>query len=104
MTDLSAPSQRLDKWLWCARVFKTRGLAAAVITRKGARVTRFGQTQRTDKPGFSVRPGDTVAIAKDRQIRVLEVMDLAERRGSAQIAQTLYIDHSAKFDPDHKPE
>ncbi|MEM9233579.1 MAG: RNA-binding S4 domain-containing protein [Pseudomonadota bacterium] len=94
MTELSSSSQRLDKWLWCARIFKTRALAGKVIAGKGVRITRNGQTDRTDKPSFGIRPGDTIAIAKDRAIRVIEVIDLAKRRGPAPEAQTLYIDHS----------
>lgn len=96
MTDLSSSSQRLDKWLWCARIFKTRALAAAMITKKGARITRFGQTQRTDKPGFSVRAGDVVAIFKDKSVRILEIQDLAERRGPASEAQLLYTEHTSE--------
>ena len=100
MTDLADASLRLDKWLWHARIFKTRALAARVISGKGARVTRAGRTERTDKPSFGIRPGDTVAISKEREIRVLEVVALGERRGPAPEAQGLYIDHSAITRPD----
>lgn len=102
MTELLASSQRLDKWLWCARIFKTRALASKVVTGKGARITRNGQTDRTDKPSFGIRPGDTIAITKDRTIKVLEIVDLAERRGPAPEAQSLYIDHSDTLAPHSK--
>ena len=94
MTAMPEDTQRLDKWLWCARIFKTRALAAKVISGKGVRITRNGRTDRTGKPGFSVRPGDTVTFTKEKSIRILEITGLAERRGPAAEAQKLYIDHS----------
>ncbi len=94
MTAMPEDTQRLDKWLWCARIFKTRALAAKAISGKGVRITRNGRTDRTGKPGFSVRPGDTVTFTKEKSIRILEITGLAERRGPAAEAQKLYIDHS----------
>lgn len=99
MTELPQSSQRLDKWLWCARIFKTRALACRVISGKGARITRSGSTQRTDKPSFAIRPGDRVSLAKERQILILEIVSLAERRGPAPEARTLYIDHTESLTP-----
>ena len=99
VTEIAPSSQRLDRWLWCARIFKTRALAGKVVSGNGARITRAGRTERTEKPGFAVRPGDTIAIMKERSVRVLEVTALAERRGPATEAQTLYIDQSPPAAP-----
>lgn len=90
MTDFAGPSQRLDKWLFCARIFKTRALAGRTVAGKGVRVTRNGQTSRTDKPNFGIRPGDVLAFARGKDILVLRVEGLAERRGPAAKAQGLY--------------
>lgn len=99
VTEIAAVSQRLDRWLYNARIFKTRALAGRVVSGKGARITRSGRTERTEKPSFAIRPGDTVAILKDGNIRVLEIVDIGTRRGPATEAQQLYNDHS----PDRLP-
>lgn len=82
---------RLDKWLWHARFFRTRGLAAAVVERgrvrlNGARVT---------KPGRAVGPGDTLTFVQGDRVRVVRVRAVAARRGPALDAQTLYDDLDA---------
>jgi len=89
---VSDESVRLDKWLWAVRIFKTRALAATVISGKNARVTRHGQTLRTNKPAFGVLVGDVVTIMKARQLFVVEVTDLPERRVSAPEAALCYRD------------
>lgn len=87
---------RLDKWLWAVRIFKTRALAAKVISGKSPRITRDGQTMRTDKPAFKLRLGDTVTVMRARELFVLEVTGLPERRVSAPEAQACYINHAAE--------
>ena len=82
----ATPGLRLDKWLWHARVFKTRGLAAARIEGGGIRVN--GQPCR--KPGRAVRPGDVLTVSAYQQVRVLTVLALGERRGPASEAQLLF--------------
>lgn len=82
--------QRLDKWLWHARVAKTRTLAAALVSGGHVRVNR----ERTAKPSHAVRPGDVVTIARGSRILVLRVETLAQRRGPAQEARLLYTDLS----------
>lgn len=79
-------SQRLDKWLWYARVLKTRSLAAALVSRGRVRVNR----ERTQKPSHIVRPGDVVTASVGRDVRVLKVVLPGTRRGPASEAQTLY--------------
>ncbi len=85
---MTEPSQRLDKWLWCARFFKTRDLAAAQC--EGGRIRVSGQVVR--KAHYAVRPGDVLTFAQGRAIRVVRVLGLAERRGPASAAAMLYSD------------
>jgi ribosome-associated heat shock protein Hsp15 len=80
--------QRIDKWLWHARVVRTRSAAAALV---GAGLVRINGA-RDDAPGRAVRPGDVLTIALDRQVRILKVKGYAERRGSADVARALYED------------
>ncbi|WP_405405736.1 RNA-binding S4 domain-containing protein [Paracoccus sp. Ld10] len=89
----AAPGLRLDKWLCHARVFKTRGLAAARIEAGGIRVN--GQPCR--KPGRAVRPGDVLTVSAYQQVRVLTVVSLSDRRGPAADARLLY--REALIDP-----
>ncbi|RED11097.1 RNA-binding S4 domain-containing protein [Pontivivens insulae] len=87
MTEV-APSLRVDKWLWHARFFKTRTLAAKTVQVSGCRING----QRVSKPSSAVRVGDTLTFAKDRHIRLIRVEALGERRGPAPEAQALYTD------------
>ena len=77
---------RIDKWLWAARHFKTRPLAAEAVT--GGRVELNGA--RT-KPSRDVKPGDEIVITRTEGVRqTVIVKATAERRGSATVAQQLY--------------
>ncbi len=90
MTDpTTSAATRADRWLWAARAFKTRALAAAACD--GGKVTINGITA---KPHKLVRPGDEVVISTADGKRILRVVELAERRGPAKQAQGLYEDHS----------
>jgi ribosome-associated heat shock protein Hsp15 len=80
--------QRIDKWLWHARVVRTRSAAAALADAGLVRINGG----RTDAPSRPVRPGDVVTVALDRMVRVLKVTGYAERRGSAALARALYED------------
>ncbi|MBL8590109.1 MAG: RNA-binding S4 domain-containing protein [Methylobacteriaceae bacterium] len=82
----AAGRQRLDLWLFHARVVRTRSLAQKLATSGHVRVNG----QRVEQAGRGVRPGDVLTIALDRQVRVLRIARLAERRGPAPEAQTLY--------------
>lgn len=84
-----AEGVRADKWLWRARFFKTRSLAAEAVGR-GLRVNG----RRTDRPGATVRAGDVLTFAQAGRVRVIEVVDLGERRGPAPEAQALYRDRT----------
>ncbi len=78
--------QRLDKWLWCARVMKARADCARLVAQGGVRINR----QPTDKPHARLRPGDVVTLPLRHDVRVLRVVALAVRRGPAPEAQSLY--------------
>jgi ribosome-associated heat shock protein Hsp15 len=80
--------QRIDKWLWHARVVRARSGAAALVDAGLVRVNSV-RAEGSSKP---VRPGDVVTIALDRQVRVLKVKGFAERRGSAEAASELFDD------------
>jgi ribosome-associated heat shock protein Hsp15 len=76
---------RVDKWLWTARLFKTRGLAASAVT--GGRVHVNGVAV---KPSREVGPGDRLEISIGSVRRTVVVRGAAERRVSAAIAAQLY--------------
>jgi ribosome-associated heat shock protein Hsp15 len=84
-----AESVRIDKWLWAARLAKTRPLAAEAV--KGGHVELNG---RRVPPGRGVRIGDRVELTIGGVPRVVDVRGLAERRGSASVAATLYEETS----------
>lgn len=99
MPELPSETLRLDRWLWHARVFKTKALAGRAVSEDGVRLTRTGQTQRVEKPGFCVRVGDTVALTRADRLVVYEVLALGERRGPPAEARTLFADHSPSRPP-----
>jgi len=80
--------QRIDKWLWHARVVRTRAAAAALAGSGHVRVN----SQRIDSASRAVKAGDVVTVALDRTVRVLKVMAFAERRGGADAGRALYED------------
>lgn len=81
------PHVRLDKWLWAARLYKTRSLAADEITR--GRVSLNGQTA---KPARDVKPGDRISLRQAGTNRELNVLGLSAQRGPAPVAQALYAE------------
>jgi ribosome-associated heat shock protein Hsp15 len=80
--------QRIDKWLWHARVVRTRSAAAALAASGHVRVNG----QRIDGASRAVRLDDVVTVALDRSVRVLKVVGFAERRGPAESARLLVED------------
>jgi ribosome-associated heat shock protein Hsp15 len=85
---LADDRQRIDKWLWHARVVRTRSAAAALAASGHVRVNG----QRIDAASRAVKVGDVVTVALDRTVRVMKVIGFAERRGDSQAAQVLYED------------
>ncbi|WGS21248.1 MULTISPECIES: RNA-binding S4 domain-containing protein [unclassified Bradyrhizobium] len=83
--------QRLDKWLWHARVVKARTSAAALVESGHVRINGM----REKSPGHAVKLGDVVTVALDNSVRVLKVAGFAERRGDATSARVLYDDLQA---------
>ena len=75
----SGPALRLDKWLWQTRFFKTRTLAAEVVSKGKVRVNG----RRVTKPATTVRVGDVLTFAQGDRVRVIRVTGLPERRGPA---------------------
>ena len=84
---MAVDRQRIDKWLWHARLVRTRSSAAALVEAgirlNGKRITAASQP---------VRCGDVVTIALDRSLKVLRVEGFRERRGNAEAARALYRD------------
>lgn len=78
---------RLDKWLWAARLFKTRALAADAVGL--GRVDVNGQAA---KPARELRPGDTLTLRDGPLRRELKVLGLSAQRGPAPVAQALYAE------------
>jgi ribosome-associated heat shock protein Hsp15 len=83
---------RIDKWLWHARFFKTRSLAAKQVSAGHVRLN----SDKISKPAQNVSPGDVLTFPQGRQIRVVRVEAIGERRGPAPEAQALYHDMTEK--------
>jgi ribosome-associated heat shock protein Hsp15 len=81
---------RIDKWLWAARFFKTRSLAA-----RACELGRIASNGQPAKPGREVRAGDLLHVKNDSGEFQLEVRLLSEMRGPAAVAQTLYRETEA---------
>ena len=86
-----AETLRLDIWLWRARFFKARSDAMDHISKRGVRITRDGQVRRVSKPAAQVAIGDLLSFSRGRQVFVLEILGLPERRGPASEAQAHYM-------------
>jgi ribosome-associated heat shock protein Hsp15 len=80
--------QRIDKWLWHARLVRTRSAAASLAVAGYVRVNGA----RIDAPSRLVRMGDVITVALDRSVRVLKVKGFIERRGPAKTCDGLYED------------
>lgn len=80
-------SLRVDKWLWCTRFFKTRGLAQEAVD--GGHVQLNGDRIKASR---QVRPGDRLQITRDRERFVVDVLSIPARRGPAPEARTHYAE------------
>ena len=81
---------RADVWLWRARFFKTRSLAAKYLEEGRVRLTRAGQESRLEKPARPVKVGDQLVFALGGRLIAVTVEGLGERRGPAPEARLLY--------------
>jgi ribosome-associated heat shock protein Hsp15 len=97
-SESAAASQRLDKWLWCARLAKTRTQAAALVTGGKIRINRI----KTEKPAHAVKIGDVITASLGPKVRVLAVKAIGDRRGSAGIARLLFYDMTPAPPPSEK--
>jgi ribosome-associated heat shock protein Hsp15 len=84
--EAQATRQRIDKWLWHARMVRTRSDAAALAGSGHVRLNG----KRVDAASQLVRLGDVITIALDRAVRVVEVAGFCDKRGAAPFARTLY--------------
>ena len=89
---IGGASRRIDKWLWCARRFKTRTIAAKFVAEASPRVTRDGATKRIDSPAYSLREGDLVSYMLGERLFIIEVVGFAERRGPPAAARALFAE------------
>ena len=87
---MSYPSCRADVWLWRARFFKTRSLAARFVEEGRVRLTRAGTETRLDKPSRTVKAGDGLVFALGGRLIAVRVEAMGERRGPAAEARGLY--------------
>lgn len=90
---------RVDKWLWHARFFKSRGLASKVVTGGHLRVNEV----KVSKASHSVGPGDTLTFPQGDRVRIVRIEKASIRRGPAPEAQTLYEDFTPAPDPEKPP-
>ena len=94
MTNEEQPAEefriRIDKWLWRARFFRSRSLAAQFVAKGKVRINR----ERIAKASRELKPDDILTFALNRQVRVVRVLAAGERRGPAAEARLLYEDLS----------
>ena len=93
--DPGLQSVRLDKWLWAARCFKTRGLASEACAAGHVKVG--GVTAKSSRP---LKRGEEVTIKTGDGLRILAVKGLSDRRGPATVARTLYDDKTPPKPPE----
>jgi ribosome-associated heat shock protein Hsp15 len=97
MRDESAAGVRADRWLWAARCFRSRSLAAQACD--GGKVEVDG---RTAKPHKLLRVGDLIDLTMPGGKRRLKVVALSEKRGPATVAQQLYEDLTPPKPPEER--
>ena len=88
----SLAGSRLDKWLWYARFFKTRGLAQKACEAGRIRVNG----RRITKAHRIVGPGDVLTFVQGRMVKIVRILAVAERRGPAPEARKLYEEFEQK--------
>jgi ribosome-associated heat shock protein Hsp15 len=83
-------SVRLDQWLWAARFFKTRSLAKQAI--ENGKIEVGGQRAKASR---TLRIGDALRVVRGLEVYDIVVAEVSDRRGSASVAQTLYVESEA---------
>jgi len=89
------PPIRIDRWLWAARFFKTRSQACKACAAGHVKVN-----ERSVKAAKMVRPGDEVDVQTPGGRRLVDIVALADKRGPATVAQTLYDDRTPEPTPE----
>jgi ribosome-associated heat shock protein Hsp15 len=89
-SNTASPGVRLDVWLWVARFFKTRALSKQAI--ESGKIEVQGQAAKASR---LLKPGDQLRVRRGEEIFEIEVLALSEKRGSAAVAQTLYLESGA---------
>jgi ribosome-associated heat shock protein Hsp15 len=92
MSEAGCTVQRIDQWLWFARITKSRTLAQALVARGKVRLNRT----KIDKASLPVRPGDVLTLMLGPNVHNVEVLAIGARRGPAAEAQRLYRDLTPK--------
>jgi len=87
---MTGSHQRIDKWLWFSRQFKTRTLAAKIVTSGRIRINH----ERITKTSRTVQVNDTITYVANKKVKILKVVEIGVRRGPASEAITLYEDLS----------
>jgi ribosome-associated heat shock protein Hsp15 len=87
--------QRIDKWLFFARVVKSRSLAAKLVAAGRVRVNR----EKVEQPSYPVKAGDVLTVTLDRRVLVYRILGSGVRRGPAPEARTLYEDLTPAAEP-----
>lgn len=90
-------SVRIDKWLWAARMFKTRSAASTACAAGHVKID--GESAKASK---TVKRGSQVEVVTPGGRRILDVIELGDRRGPASVAQTLYDDQTPAPPPEMK--
>jgi ribosome-associated heat shock protein Hsp15 len=93
---MAEDAQRVDKWLWHARIVKTRTLAGKLVSAGHVRINR----NKVEQPGHGVKIGDVLTIRRDRDILVYRVEGIALQRGPFPQARKLYADLAASSQED----
>jgi ribosome-associated heat shock protein Hsp15 len=91
----AADRQRIDKWLFFARVVKSRSLAAKLVAAGRVRLNR----DKIEQASQPVKAGDVLTVALDRRVLVYRILAPGVRRGPAEEARMLYEDLSAAKEP-----
>ena len=88
--------QRIDIWLFRARLCKTRADASRLISEGGVRLMHNGQPRRLEKPSVEVEPGDVLVLPGAKGLRTIEIKGLGPRRGPSAEAKSLYREAPAE--------
>lgn len=89
---MSDERQRIDVWLFRARLAKTRAAAARLVTEGGVRLARDGASRQLDKASVEVAAGDALTFRSGRQLRTIRIAALGARRGPPAEARALYAE------------